>query len=131
MDDQDRLVERLEEQNARMERKLEEVTQALEAQRRELQEVYKRLDARPQEALNMQVAPPSPTTTAASTQTEAAPSAPSAMPAALTQPLPPVPSQVATPQREDALVAERPTKPLGEEIVRATAGSEAGDWSEH
>jgi len=31
MDDQDRLVERLEEQNAWMERKLEEVTEELEA----------------------------------------------------------------------------------------------------
>ena len=43
MDDQDQLVERLEEQNARKEWKLEEVTDELEARKRELREVYKRL----------------------------------------------------------------------------------------
>ena len=107
----------MEEQNTRMERKLEEVTQELEAQRRELWEVYKCLDARPQEALIIPVAPPPPTMTAASTQTEVAPSAPSAKPAALTQPPPRVPSRVATPQREDAPVAERPTNHWGRKWV--------------
>jgi len=85
MDDQDQLVERLEEQNARTERKLEEVTDELEARKRELWEVYKRLrqveeqntlQGQAQGALNMPKTAPPPTTTAASTQTEAAPTPP-------------------------------------------------------
>jgi hypothetical protein len=84
MDDQDRLVEKLVQQNAWTEQQLWEVSQELEGRKRELTKVYKRLGQAeerirlqdwPREVLDMAAAVPPPTTTEGSTQTEEVPMA--------------------------------------------------------
>jgi hypothetical protein len=116
MDDQDRLVAKLEEQ-------FQEAMEEFMSQSREITDVYVRLGRAEErialqswalEALNNPAAPP--TTTAASTQTED--------PSPLSAPNPSTPAvhtTAASNQTGDVLMAEGPTMPLGEEVGRPSA----------
>lgn len=101
MDDQERLVEKVNDRNALMQQRLQEVTEELEARKRELTEVYQRLGqaeeritllGRPQEVLEMAAAAPPPTTAASSTQTEGPPALDAQRPAAPPSAVPPPPT---------------------------------------